>query len=524
MPFSAARSPAKPGAGRGPRIAASSCRAASRNASGASPPAASGCFSAASSGTGASALSARSRTRRRNTPGGVRSSGRPAESSMSMSQRRNSAATRRASSRSGVTSAAVAPGVSRLRRSSSAIADRLVLRAGAVVAREAGQCRFRFRRQIAPRIGQSPPAAAPRRQTKAPFAPARRRRSAARPVAHILGCDIERLQQQRHQVLRVRRLGGDQLPRPLVARAVEAGQDDATLVEPGDRREQIDQRRDAAGQPGGDHRRSRRRRAAIAPPGAAARGCAARPGRGRPRPSASPASAFGRISRKLSTVCQCVGVFARAPARRARRSSRPSALRLMSSSRASAAASAAAWPGSSGPLAAALAPVQHQPGQQQPAAQLGDRRRDREAGIVAAVRDRRARARSRRRRDRRSAAAAAAAAARRDRRPRRSAAGTPRATRAPRGGSAAARSSAAARAGRRRPAPAAPRASVVEKRPVRRDRVDRGGICAPTLLPLDAVRGEARARSRPSRPACRHGTTRRHARCACRRPAASARS
>ena len=87
----------------------------------ASPPEASGCFSAASNGTGASWLAARSRTRRRKTPGGVRFSGRPAESSMSMSQRRSSDATRRASARSGVTRAAVAPGVSSLRRSRSAM-------------------------------------------------------------------------------------------------------------------------------------------------------------------------------------------------------------------------------------------------------------------------------------------------------------------------------------------------------------------------------------------------------------------
>ena len=93
----------------------------SRNTAGARPPAASGCFKAASSGTGANSLAARSSTRRRNTPGGVRFNGRPAESSIAMPQRANSAETWRASARSGVTRAAVAPGVSSLRRSSSAI-------------------------------------------------------------------------------------------------------------------------------------------------------------------------------------------------------------------------------------------------------------------------------------------------------------------------------------------------------------------------------------------------------------------
>ena len=110
-----------PGAGRGPRIARSSRRASSRHATGARPPAASGCFSAASSGTGASRSAARSSTSRKKTPGGVLFSGSPAELSISISQRRSSAATRRASSRSGVTSAAVAPGVSSLRRSSIAM-------------------------------------------------------------------------------------------------------------------------------------------------------------------------------------------------------------------------------------------------------------------------------------------------------------------------------------------------------------------------------------------------------------------
>ena len=74
--FSAERgvsSPAKPG--RRARAADRALRAAAPargTPPGASPPAASGCFSAASSGTGASSLAARSSTRRRNTPGGVR--------------------------------------------------------------------------------------------------------------------------------------------------------------------------------------------------------------------------------------------------------------------------------------------------------------------------------------------------------------------------------------------------------------------------------------------------------------------
>ena len=100
-------------------------------------------------GTGAR-RSPRSSTRRRNAPGGVRLSGRPAKSSMSMFQRRNSAATRRASSRSGVTSAAVAPGVFQIAPQQQRDRRRLVLRAGAVGARHVLERRDRWLR---PQLG-----------------------------------------------------------------------------------------------------------------------------------------------------------------------------------------------------------------------------------------------------------------------------------------------------------------------------------------------------------------------------------
>jgi hypothetical protein len=81
----------------------------------------SGCLSSASSGTGAKRSAAASATASNSVPAGVSDSGVPAESSATMLQRAKCAATRRASGRSGVTKAAVRPGVSIAWRSASAI-------------------------------------------------------------------------------------------------------------------------------------------------------------------------------------------------------------------------------------------------------------------------------------------------------------------------------------------------------------------------------------------------------------------
>ncbi len=110
--------PASPGAGRGPRSAASSsARTARDQASGSIPAQQSGCLTRASSGTGANSPAAHSASRRRKAPAGTPSSERPALSSATRPWRGSSAATRPARSRSGVTSATLRPG--RLRPSAA---------------------------------------------------------------------------------------------------------------------------------------------------------------------------------------------------------------------------------------------------------------------------------------------------------------------------------------------------------------------------------------------------------------------
>ena len=94
--------PVKPPLRRGPRRqASSSARTRCRKALRCSPPWASGCLSVASRATGLTPSTIRRAQSRRNPPGGVWSSGVPAESSTSICQRRSSIATRRARCRSG---------------------------------------------------------------------------------------------------------------------------------------------------------------------------------------------------------------------------------------------------------------------------------------------------------------------------------------------------------------------------------------------------------------------------------------
>ena len=235
--------PGKAGAGRGPRIACfepagagreSVRRRARRRRAGASARRAAAPARARSS--------ARSSTRRRKAPGGVRFSGTPAESSISMPQRRSSAATRRASSRSGVTSAAVAPGVSSLRRSSSAIVTASSCGLAQSIAADPGEGVGRLRRQVAPRVGgggraqrladqPQPARAVPVGSSRAAIERVEcwrpsgsgceqrevREHLAARDRAaeanrHLGGRDLERPQQQRHQMLRMRLVALDQPP------------------------------------------------------------------------------------------------------------------------------------------------------------------------------------------------------------------------------------------------------------------------------------------------------------------------
>ena len=453
-PPSAARSPAKPGAGRGPRIAASSRRARSRNASGASPPAASGCFSAASSGTGASRAvgevehQAQKRAGRRAVErhsGGIvdvdvpaaQFGGDPAGQLAIRSDQRGGRAR----------GFQLAAQQQRDRR-------RLVLRTGAIVAGDAGERVWRFGRVGRARHRSPRPAAAPRRPAAA-VGP--RPASAAAPVRRAgQSRDLAGGESRgRAAAARIRCCGWvgssrDQLPLVGIAAAVEPGQDHHR---PGRARrstdKQLGQGGHAAGQTGGDDRRGRRRSRQSA---AWRRSSRLRRSAGSSAPSASRIGGHsrGRMSRNRSTICQCsarsAGARSRSPSKLA-----PSPPPCRAAGRG---APPARRPDPA--IAAgrrARAPAQHQPGQQQAAAQLGDRRRDGERRVVGALGA--AERRSRRRRCRRSGAAAATAAANPGRCPRRSGAETPRARPAPLAGSATAPSCASAAAGRRRPAPAA---------------------------------------------------------------------
>ncbi len=220
-------------------------------------------------------------------------------------------------------------------------------------------------------------------------------------------------------------------------------------------------------------------------------------------PSAArmPGQDRGRISRNLRTICQCSARSA--GARSASRAKLAPSVATVSRSRARLAASAAAWPGSSGSATAPSAPLQHEPGQQQPAAQFRDRRRHRQMLPSSAdtldqrqlvrieVADR-PHPRQQQRRSRFPPVGHGRAE-------------RPRAERAPRAGSAAEQSSAAAPADRRRRWRAAPRPG--SPKTGGRARSCRALTAAPhelappwTALALDAVRGEALAgRRQPCR-------------------------
>ncbi|CAM4150738.1 hypothetical protein ROMU108268_18015 [Roseomonas mucosa] len=129
----AARSPARPGAGRGPRSAwRSRSRSARSQSARAMPPAQEGCFRQASRATGENSSATMRAIRRRKAPVGVWARGWPAESSASTPWRASSTQTRRARSRSGVTRAARLPGVSSASRSSKAMAAASPASSGAV--------------------------------------------------------------------------------------------------------------------------------------------------------------------------------------------------------------------------------------------------------------------------------------------------------------------------------------------------------------------------------------------------------
>ena len=254
---SAASSPAMPGAGRGPRSSSSSSRRASaRQISGARPHAASGCFSSASSGTGAKSCATASSMSRRKMPGGVRFKGSPAEIvdldapapelggdaageiAIGRDQRRGAA--RRLSvwrSRRAMTSASsCGPGQSiRLRPSIAA-----------------GDSGGRLRHRSLDAAGRS--------ASNTQSAPRGRRAAACRrrKLLDLRGVKREAPQQARQQMLRVRRVLGDLPPGLVVAVARDAGQDDHPVRQRGDGGDEIGDRRQAAGDAGGDDRMRRR--------------------------------------------------------------------------------------------------------------------------------------------------------------------------------------------------------------------------------------------------------------------------
>ena len=120
--FSSLSSSASQSFGRGPRRPCCSRATRAPARSSGRPRRASGCLRMASSRTGSHGSSADRASRPRSTPAGQWAKGAPAEESASMPQRARRADTRRARSRSGVTRAAVLPGVSSASRSRRAAA------------------------------------------------------------------------------------------------------------------------------------------------------------------------------------------------------------------------------------------------------------------------------------------------------------------------------------------------------------------------------------------------------------------
>ncbi len=73
-----------------------------------------------------------------------------------------------------------------------------------------------------------------------------------RPVEHLLGGDFETIEELRHDVLRVRRIVGDGLPRLRIDFAIEPRQNDGAARQCGDNTEKVRDCWQCAGQPGGD--------------------------------------------------------------------------------------------------------------------------------------------------------------------------------------------------------------------------------------------------------------------------------
>ena len=253
-----------------------------------SPPT-SGCLSSASSGTGASSSAAADGDPEQQAcrPRAA-TSGLPALSSASMPQRRSSADTRPASWRSGVTSAAVLPGVSSASRSASAIACASAAASGSSARRippsrrSARPQRLPFVRIIAAppshwRPRATAPAARPRGPTSASAALRRGRHRSGRAAASdgIADASLRRARSRRARAH----------PIPLRERLARATGPAARPSRPACARRARDQGRDGGrrgGNAGRDRESRRRLGPSIARQAREAGGCAARQGRSRP--------------------------------------------------------------------------------------------------------------------------------------------------------------------------------------------------------------------------------------------------
>ena len=253
--FSACSSPAVPAFGRGPRSTARSsddtAPASNRHI---------GCLSSASIVTGGSPSSAASAASRANTPAGVSASASPPESSTGTFHRASAASTRRASVRSGVTSAAVLPGVSIASRSATAMASASSSALAASITAMSAIAAIGMRGEVG--VAQPiPPQLARRRR------PQRLRgqplTAVRRPLAerrHPVAEDADASEQCRHGELRMPMRGvrgvaaGNDPPGRVVQIGVEAGQHQRAARQPGDGGEQCRGRRDRAGRARRDHR------------------------------------------------------------------------------------------------------------------------------------------------------------------------------------------------------------------------------------------------------------------------------
>jgi hypothetical protein len=259
--------------------------------------------------------------------------------------------------------------------------DGLVLGADAIVAADPGEDVGRGRRQAAPGIGECGRAQRVRDQAQACRAAARRRRF-RRPRRDARRVDVEPPQQPGEEVLRMRRVPADLRPLRRGARAVEAGEDHRALRHVGDDADQGFERRNAAGEAGGDDRVTRRHRAplgglardqAVAALGRVERAFRLEDRRPLARQDVEETQhglpVLGKLGRGQIPEPGKIGALGRRRVDQARERPRQRG----------------GLAGKQRVGALARAPLEHQPGQQQRPAQFRDRRRHRKAGLLGPV-------------------------------------------------------------------------------------------------------------------------------------------